>query len=169
MPFNIQRVPRGLNDLLSAFGGATPTELEDRLRATVDCTQLYGLTQRQVITRTAAALPQNSFVSIAGQDPVIVERWAVLYAATAIVVRTATMTALRFGVKVVRGGGSASTFVHVDGSPFAATDLGTSEAPFVAPYPILLPPPWDIRGFLNTVGTDATVALTISCEVGVLG
>lgn len=41
MPFRIQRVPRGLNQLLKIFGGETPIELEDRVRGTIDLGKYY--------------------------------------------------------------------------------------------------------------------------------
>ena len=171
MPFRIQRVPRGLNDLLSIFGGGTPSELEDRVRATVELTQFYGLQQRQQVAVNDPALAQGATITLGGGGAAIAQfttKWCILFAASASMVRTGTMTAARLSVILVRGGSTGITLAHDEGSPYAATALGTFAVPFVAPYPLLLPPPWNVGAFLASLGTDATASVTINAEIGVL-
>lgn len=55
MPFRIQRTPIGLNAFFRFFGGETPTELEDRVRGSVDLTDMYGSNLLQVTNDALAA------------------------------------------------------------------------------------------------------------------
>lgn len=60
--FTIQRVPRGLLDLLGLKGfGDNPSELEDKVRAHVDITQLYLGDQFQSAATATANISANGF------------------------------------------------------------------------------------------------------------
>lgn len=167
MAFRIQRVPRGLADLLTIFGGVNPTELEERMRACVDATQFFGLQQLQRLSASDAALAEAGNVSIQLQT------WAVLYGANVRATQTATVTALRLNILLNRtANASAATSIPVaSGGPLAygATFTGDFDVPWRAPYPLICPPGTLIQANLPLLGTDATAQVNILAEVGVLG
>lgn len=166
MPFRIQRVPRGLNDLLSSFGGATPTELEDRTRATLETLQFYGTTQLQAGSANAPAAAEAASIALV----LAATRWTVLFNAQGQVVKTATMTALRLAVSLNRNvqGGSAILFSEELG-PFGATETGFARIGGMLPYPLLCPPGSAVQTTLDILGTDATANISVVAEFGVLG
>jgi len=169
VPFKIQRVPQGLLNLLSIFGGGTPVELEDRVRSTIDLTQFYALQQRRVLLNTDPALAENGSVVVAANTDPLTRSWAVLFGASMGVIKTATMTAARVSVEMARGGQANSiSLASGELSPFGATETGAAGVSFWAPYPILLVPPWSIFGRLQILGTDATANCTCVCEIGIL-
>lgn len=163
MPFRIQRVPRGLNDLLSIFGGQTPTEMEDRLRATLDLLQVYSLTQLQKGATNNAAAAANANVNVS-----LGARWSVLFAASCTVVKTATVTALR-GAVLLNRSGQQQIYASAELGPFGATDTGPATVVFVPSYPLLCPPNTVVTAIAQIIGTDATANVTCSAEFGVLG
>lgn len=169
MPFRIQRFPQGLGQLLSIFGGQTPTELEDRTRAVLDTLQMYGLQQRIIVSGTDAAAVEGGTTGIGPPDNAFLNRWAVLFAASANIVKTGTVTDIRLSIVVARGGGTPITYASSDMGPYGATVAGNAALPFVAPYPMILTPPWSVGAFLGSLGTDATASVTMRAEVGVLG
>lgn len=167
MPFKIQRVPLGLNNLLSTYGGQTPVDLEDRVRAVVELTQFYGLQHKQHLSTNDPALAEGGTVSaIAGQT--INTQWCVLFVASAVFIKTATMTALRGSVQISRRSNNRIEVASAELGPFGATETGACDVVFVPAYPMLLAPPWDVRAALKILGTDATANVTIQAEVGVL-
>lgn len=167
MPFKIQRVPLGLNNFLTTFGGHTPTELEDRVRAVLELTQFYGLQHKQHLSTNDPALAEGGTVSaVAGQT--VDDQWAVLFVASAVFIKTATMTALRGAVQIARRSNNRIEVASEELGPFGATETGAADVVFVPPYPLLLVPPWDIRASLKILGTDATANVTIQAEIGVL-
>ena len=165
MPFRIQRVPRGLNELLSIFGGATPTELEDRVRTILDALQMYGLSQRQVLTASNAALTEGTALGIAFSAT----QWSVLFGAELQIAKTGTMTALRGSIRLQRTSSSSVTIAAEELGPFGATETGTVRLPFWAPYPILVPPNSFLFGRADIIGTDANCNATIAAEFGLVG
>lgn len=171
MPFRIQRVPQGLLNLLSIFGGTTPQELEDRVRASIDLTQFYGLQQIRFLQETNAALAEGSAVSVlsaaSGTDG-LAKQWCVLFHCTGIFQKTATATALRGAMQIARQSGNYTPVASEELGPFGATETGSTDVCFVPPYPMLLVPPWDIRAALRILGTDATAVVTSQALVGVL-
>ena len=124
----IQRVPRGLNELLSIFGGNTPVDLEDKTRLTLDSLQFYGLTQRRVVSAANAALAPAT-----GLPVVLPAAWNLLYCASVTVVGNAALTALQLNVQV-NGIMVAST-----SSDNRTTAIGNTLA-FFPGYPLLLEP-----------------------------
>lgn len=166
MPFKIQRVPRGLNDLLSIFGGATPTELEDRVRATLEIMQLYGLQQRQTALATNAAAAEGAFVTIVPS----LTQWSMLFFATTTVAVTATMTALVVNVVLQRGGATDMTLPVASSqfTQFGATVTGSVNVIYAPDTPLLLPPGTVISGSAPIIGTDATANVNIRAEFGIL-
>lgn len=169
MPFKIDRVPQGLLQLLSTRGGLTPAELEDRVQSGLDLLQFYGLQQRRVLVATNAAAAEGATLSaVPVADADLKNRWALLFAATASMVKTGTMTAARLRITVARNGGVPTGYMDGELGPFGATETGTAAVNFVAPYPMLLAPPWDVSLFLAILGTDANASVTAVAEVGIL-
>lgn len=166
MPFKIQRVPRGLLELLSISGGGNPTELEDRVRASLELMQFYGLQQRQTLLANNAAAAENTLVSVTPSAT----NWTLLFAAASTVTVTATMTALHHHVVTQRGG---STEIQI---PLAtreivivgATVTGACHCPWTPPYPWLLPPGAIVSALATIIGTDATASVSVRAEFGVL-
>lgn len=167
MPLPIQRVPRGLSDVLSIFGGQTPQMLGPEVLGTLELIQFYGLTQRSTLGANNAAVAEGVNVPAPA-----LTTWAVLFNATTTIIKTATVTALRGSVNINRGGGSAGLgliYAQEELGPFGATETGAATVVFFPDYPLLLPPGTVIGGSAPIVGTDATVNLTIQAEIGVLG
>lgn len=168
MPFKIQRVPRGLNDFLSIFGGGTPTEFEDRIQGVLDTTQFYALTQRQFPNGVNAALAEGGAIDLT----VPANQYWILYGMSMSCIKTATMTALELALAIGRTAGAGFEFVTCSSrnfSPFGATETGGVNLPYVSPYPRILPPGSVLRAGLGILGTDATANCTFTAEVGVLG
>ncbi|HZN25342.1 MAG TPA: hypothetical protein VFB75_14040 [Burkholderiales bacterium] len=168
MPFSIQRVPQGLLNLLNIKGGKTPIELEDRVRCALEMLQMYGLQQVQRLTASGATAEGASQAIVLSTT-----NWTVLFGASVSFSKTATMTALWGSILLFRGGGPVGTAGLVlasgPGGPFGATETGTVQIPWIAPYPWLCPPNTSINGTPQIIGTDATCTTVISCEIGVLG
>lgn len=168
MPFKIQRVPRGLLDLLSIFGGTTPTELEDRVRPTLDMMQMYGSTQLAMFSNSDAALAENSQITFTPSA----DRWTVVFGGAAIITQTATMTAYHASISHSLNGSTiaqASPIFSTEITFFGATVTGTIRRPFLLPFPRLFPP--GTRWFYNLdiLGTDATANQSFQVVAGVLG
>lgn len=160
MPLKIQRIPRGLADVLSVFGQAQPAELEDRVRSTMDLLQFYANTQRQLRQASNPTMAEGAVVSVtvpAGQ-------YWLLLGADAIVAKTTTMTALAFNVTVA--GIGASFFEAVT---FGATHGGLMHCPYYPDAPRLLLPGDSVSCGLDVLGTDATASCGINCLFGVMG
>lgn len=167
MAFKIQRVPRSLNDILSSFGGQTPTELEERLRATIDLLQMYGLTQEQVAAANNPAEVENGTVGVV----LSARNWTVLFDCGVTFIKTATVTALRGSVGVRLNGDVNQEYALASEAlgPFGATETGAATIVATLPYPRLLPPGSLVIGRPQIIGTDATVNITVGAHFGVLG
>lgn len=166
MAFRIQRVPRGLNELLSVFGGQTPVELEERTRGTVELLQLYGLSQVQRQQALNAALAEGGVVTI---DVPSNQCW-VLYNVEVSVAKTATQTALALSLALGPLSNGITTVASWPTlSPFGATETGTLALGWSAPYPRVLLGGWRLQTRLDILGTDATASVILSALVGVLG
>lgn len=167
MPFKIQRVPRGLLNLLNINGPQSPPELEDRVRSVVDLLQMYGLSQERVEGNNNAALAEGTDMATGAPLP----NWALLYECSLTVIKTATMTALR-GNLWVRIAGLASqeySLAAEEMGPFGATETGSCTMVWTAPYPRLLAPGTLIGCRVQILGTDATCNAVIGAHLGVLG
>lgn len=165
MAFRIQRVPRGLNELLSIFGGQTPVEMENSVRATLELLQMYGLSQLQSLGTNNAATAEGVAVSVQPSAT----QWTVLFTASTSIVKTATMTALTGTIAMRRTGNADSLLRSEQLGPFGATETGVVAVAHVCPYPMLLPPGTLIIGRANIIGTDATANVTTFAEFGVVG
>lgn len=167
MAFRIQRVPRGLNELMSIFGGATPQELEDRVRGTVDLLQMYGLNQERVQGLNNAALAENTNIAFAMSNT----QWTVLFDASMTVIKTATVTAIRAVVSVRLNSDPNQEYALASESlgPFGATETGAASCIARLSYPRLCPPGSLIVGRLDILGTDATANCTVGAHFGVVG
>lgn len=164
MPEKIQRIPRGLADLLSLQSGLSPVELEDRVRGVIDITQLYGWTQRAMFQFPSAAFAENVPAVIAMPG-----RWIILFGVSATFAKTATLTALRGNIWLAGYAGTGQIYASEELGPFGATETGNAIVTFVPPYPMILPPTLSIFANASIIGTDATVNIAVSADVGVLG
>ena len=167
MPFKVQRVPRGLHELLSLTGGETPRELEDRVRCNLELLQFFALQQRQNFSANDPALTEGNHVSNTPEP----SRWIVLFSMSGTVIKTATMTALRIAL-ALRYNGSATQEEGVmseELGPFGATESGAVSVIWQCPYPRILPPATQFLTRLQILGTDANASVTIGCHYGVLG
>lgn len=169
MPFRIQRVPRALNNLLGIVGGGTPIELEDRVQAVLDMTQIYGAPQRRILQGSNAAQAEAVAINLSAADLVLLNgaQWYLLFGMMIRVQATATMTALQLALWLgIQPGGyrvANEEFNH-----FGATVTGAKGLSFYAPYPILLPGTTQPFGTVDILGTDATCDVTLSCDVALL-
>jgi len=156
----IQRVARGLGQLLTIDGGQLPRTLLPDTRATIDTMQFYGLTQFQRLSNSNAAATEGSIFSFTVPDNVT---W-VLFDFGLTIVKTATMTAAWMTFQI----NSTPIFGQSMG-PFGATESGTIGAGASMPYPRILLPGTQVFGALNILGTDANANAGASINIGVLG
>lgn len=163
-PFSVQRIPRGLLELIGNFGGQTPANLAQEIAGNLELLQFYGLTQLQSASAVNAATAEGAGVTVT-----LPNSWCVLFSANCFVTKTATMTALRVGLGINRTGGAEMGVADIDGSPFGATETGGVTAVWFAPYPVLCPPGSRVVGRPNIIGTDATASVIVAAEFGVLG
>jgi hypothetical protein len=165
MTLPIQRVPQGLSALLSTFGGRTPQQLGEEVRAVLELLQMYGLQQRSQLSFNVAAAAEGSSAAAV----TLPAFWCVLFGAEFQVVKTATQTALRASISLLRAGQFSMCVASEELGPFGATETGTARIPWWAPYPILCPPNTVVIGRPDIIGTDANANVTISAEFGILG
>lgn len=165
MPFRIQRTPRGLNELLSIFGGGTPTELEDRVRGTIELLDFYGLSQLQTTIGNNAAAAEG-----AGTSPALpAKNWFILFGASANVTKTATMTACRADIALNRGTDQGLLlFTSGDLGPFGATETGLCSFGGRLDRPVLCPPGSIMPCLMRIIGTDATAAISAFAEFAII-
>lgn len=167
---SVQRVPQGLLDVLSIKGvDFLPSELSRQVVPVLELLQYYGLQQQQVVFNNNPVLAEAGTVGTTNVVGDSANKWAILFGATATIGKTATMTAARISIVVQRNGSNGLTVASEEMGPFGATETGAANLAWVAPYPLLLRPPWDIRAFLGILGTDATASVSIVAELGLLG
>lgn len=164
MALSIQRVARGLSDVLSIFGGQTPKELEDRVAPGLELIQFYGLSHLRRVVQGNAALAEGGAVDIVSPG----NEWWVVWSIHAELVKTATMTACHLRLEIGQGSVAGTVFAGAMG-PFGATETGTVTTGFMLPYPRILPPTSIIRCAMGILGTDATANVAVAAVVGVLG
>ena len=160
----IQRVPRGLNELLSIVGGQTPAELEQRTRLTLESIQFYGTQQLQSGFANNAAAAEAAAVNLTLHP----SAWTVLFGAQGAILKTGTMTALRGEVGIVRRTQFGVMLFAEELGPFGATETGTVSWGGYLPYPLLCPPGTIVNARASVIGTDATANVSVFAEFGVL-
>lgn len=172
MAFQIQRPPRGLANVLSLQTGDTPRTLDTNVHGTIDLLQMYGLTQLQVGRVNAAALAEaaavNLFLAGGAAFTTPGDVWTVLFGVFGFFTKTATMTALTGEVYVNRVGSSTLLQARELG-PFGATETGQPAVGLWMPYPLVCPPGSSVSAVPSIIGTDATAAVSVLAEFGVLG
>lgn len=174
MPFRIQRVPQGLLNLLSIAGGATPIELEDRVQAVLEIIQLYGLQQRRVLLATNAALASGGAIDLRSNvaNVPVTEGWAVLFGATAGIIKVAATTDASLSLELSRVGSSTNIALAVANSQqlgaYGAAGLGSAGIAWTAPFPYILPPTWNISARLQNLAGVANASVSVIAEIGVL-
>lgn len=166
MPLKIQRVPRGLIELLNMSGGETPRELEDRVRATLDLLQVYGLMQRRIFSANNAAAAEGTAVQVIPSST----QWTILFDLGCTIIKTATVTALRAAVEISLNN-DVNQVIGLESAelgPFGATETGAAGFAHNCPYPRILPPNTAFQARPNIIGTDATCNISVFAHVGVL-
>lgn len=162
----IQRVPRGLLELIGAFGGVNPRLMTDEVRPVISLEQFFARMQLQVTSTTNAALAEG------GQIVHTASTWQLLIAAEVRLTTTATMngweTSIRFGTNVT---GNSVALASRANNPFTAgIPAGViSSCVFVPDTPFVLAPGNLILGTLDVLGTDATAAVDLRIAFGSLG
>lgn len=164
-PFEIQRVPLGLQYVLNLFGPGTPPKLGGELIGVIDLLQFYGLNQRTILNGSNAALAEGGNISVLTPST----NWSILYALTGAVTKTATLTALNLQLQVGRGGAAPVTYANQEFQRFGATETGTVNICYVPAWPLLLPPAADLRLVPGIIGTDANVNAALQAEIGLFG
>ena len=164
MPLPISRVPRGLSDLLTIFGGQSPQVLSEAVMGVIDVREFYGLVNFTTLATSNAALAEGSAVSLT----VPVGQIWLLYSLHATIVKTATQTALRADLQIGQGGNFGVVAAEELG-PFGATETGDARFAYVPGTPRILLPNFQVRCQLEILGTDATANVSVVAAVGVLG
>jgi hypothetical protein len=168
MPLKIQRIARGLGELLSTFGGQTPSELEDRTRGTLELTQFYGGQQRQVVAAGAAGVAA-SLTTPQAAVVLSLTAWTVLFAAHATIVPVAAATTqVGWGISVARANAGGAVLYAAENvqAPAVGSNLALS---FVAPYPMILPPGSSVGNLMFSTLGSATQTVGLVVDFGVLG
>jgi len=161
----IQRVPKGLLELLSLAGGQTPFLLDGIVHGQLELLQYYGLTQLQSVFVNNGAVAEGGTVQLN-----LPTAWCVLFGAELVVAKTATCTDLRGGIRLNRGTGLSLTLREEPMMPFfVQAAVGTLTLGYVCPYPLLCPPGSIVIGQIALLEVDATCNATIAAEFGVLG
>jgi hypothetical protein len=165
MAETVQRVPRGLGQVLSTFGGVTPGKIEDSIRGSLDLLQFYGLTQLQSAFANNAAAAEGIAV------PVVLSAssWTILFGCTGNIGKTGTMTALRANLTMNRGTAFDALLFAEELGPFGATETGNAAFGGRLPFPVLLPPGATVACAASIIGTDATASVSVFAEFGTLG
>jgi hypothetical protein len=166
MPEKIQRVPGGLLNVLSISGGRTPQELEDRVTASLELMQLYGLSQLQLPLTVDGALASAGTVDII----VPATQWWVFFQANVSVTEQAALTSLQLQLVLFFAQQSNQIIGWNEKRGAAGTFVAGDEfiVHHVSPYPRVLPPLTRIRARPRFAGV-ATVACGVTATVGVLG
>lgn len=156
----IQRVARGLLNVLGNYGGQTPPELADKIQGTIDTLQFFGQQQQTALFATNAAAASGSGLTIAVPS----NQYWLLASLTARAIEQAAMTQLRLTLKV-----SPNFQIVAYGEKNAAFAGGATYAvPWVAPYLYILPPGASLDAEIAFAGV-ANANWTLQAAVGVLG
>lgn len=163
MPFKVQRVPRGLSELLNLFGGETPRDLATEIHGSLETLQFYGTTQLQSgFTSGVVVEGGSSGISLGNA-------WTVLFGVTGTIAKTATMTALRASLVLNRRTQFDSLLFTEALGPFGATETGNANFGGRLPYPLICPPGTAVACRLDILGTDANATVSVFAEYGLLG
>jgi len=165
VPETVQRVPRGLGEVLSTFGGVTPHTIEDAIRGALDLLQFYGLTQLQTGFANNAAAAEGTAVSLV----LSANAWTILFGVTGNITKTGTVTALRGNVTMNRRTQFDALLFSEELGPFGATETGNAAWGGRLPYPLLMPPGSFVSATPAIIGTDANVNVSVFAEFGTLG
>lgn len=162
MPDKIQRVPRGLLELLSLQGGRTPELLADQVAGTIELSQYYANLTPAVFVDQNAALASGG--SITRGIPTAPPQWWLLLGVCAQVTKTATMTRCRISTFARSMGLAVEEMSFIT----ATTGLCTM-ATWVAPYPMLMQPGDSVTLSLDLLAGDATADVRLRLRTGILG
>jgi hypothetical protein len=144
-----------------------PQEVSTEIRPTINLLQCYGLTQRTI----AAAGPGPFATGGVASVVVSATAWTMLFGISATLTKTATMTALRAAVAIRYNSDATqeAALASEELGPFGATEIGTASVVWRPAEPLLLPPNTLFLARVQVLGTDATVAMVLGVDVGLLG
>jgi hypothetical protein len=164
-PFDIQRVPRGLQNLLNLFGPGTPPRLGQEVQPVLELLQYYGLQQRQQLVAQAAVASGGTV-----QANCPATSWSVLFTLAGSVVRTATITKMGLELYYLRGQGSGQLAQSIidPGLGTAAATIANLTTAWSPGYPLLLPPGSALTANAY-FAVDANATCTVVAEIGVFG
>lgn len=172
----VQRPPLGLLDVLGIKGvDALPTEVLRDVRPALDMLQFYGLQQRRVVLASNAALASGGNIDIRSSlaNVPATEQWAVLFGASAGVLKVAATTDVAINLNMTRGGLTNTITLRTGSSSqlgnYGAAGLGSASVVFWAPYPILMPPPWNLSCNLVNLAGVANAQASVIAEIGCFG
>jgi hypothetical protein len=162
MTFKIQRVARGLGNLLNTFGGQTPAELEDKVRSCIDTLQFYGLQQYQRRTDTNGTLAEAGLLTITVPAN---EHW-ILFDVGATIAMPAAITELQYSIHI----GAAGQTVPIFQERYTVSAANAFFAGgLMLPYPRVLLPTWTVILGLNSLVGAANANVSLFASVGILG
>lgn len=164
IPFAIQRYPLGIGPLLNISSGASPAYINQEVQGSLELLQLYGLTQLTTGFANNAAAAEGAAVPLV----LSADRWTVLFAAQASIVKTATATALWGDVTINRRTQFGVLLFGGNLGPFGATESGTVSVGGYLQYPLVCPPGTTISATARVIGTDATANVSVFAEFGTL-
>lgn len=165
MPLPIQRVPKGLSDVLSIFGGQTPQQLAEQVVGELDLLQFYGLQQRSSLQAGNAAAVQGTAVTVSTPAT----SWGVLFALQGTVIKQAAMTELALWIAWQRGTPAITQVLAYGEAPRLGAAGAVFTVVFVPAYPVLLPPGSTFVANLTGLAGVANAVLGVQAEVGLLG
>lgn len=162
----IQRIARGLTEVLGAFGAENPRELADEVRGTMALEPFYARQQLQTLSVENLALAQSGEVF---WNPTFN---AYLIAASMRIVSTAAMTAYA-GSIAWRPGVNTGIWVDLAHNNWNTGGLGAGRSlcvcEFVPASPFYIMPGQVIRARLDVLGVDPTAAVNLQLMFGALG
>jgi hypothetical protein len=161
-PFDIQRVPQGLQNLLNLFGPGTPPVLNQNVQGVLELLQYYGLNQRTVIANSQVV------ATAVGVSLPALASWAVLYALSADFVSGAADVTIKLSTSINRGGLGIGFNAVGPLTITAGTTIRLVTPENWLPYPLLCPPGTLLSaiGEWNAAGNRT---VSVSAEVGFLG
>lgn len=165
----IQRVARGLTEMLGAYGPDGPRTFEDGVRGVVSLESFYARQQQTTtsIQGTVAESGEVVFPTSAG-----VVNWTYITAVSLRIQSTATMTAYA-GSIAMRMPTNFGPWVDLAHGNWNDGGLGVNRSFVVCEYvpslPFLLSPGQILRGRLDALGADPTAQINLQVLFGALG
>lgn len=167
MPLPIQRVARGLTEMLGAFGPDGPRTLGDEVHGSLNLEPFYARQQQQTVSQQATVAESGEVVF--GNTNT---NWLYVTAVSLQILSTATMTAYAGSIGF-RQGVSTGVWVMLAHGNWNDGGLGVNRTfvvcEWVPTFPFLMAPGNVLRGRLDALGADPTAQLNLNVLFGALG